>query len=52
MSERIDEIESRLRELGVTEPAAEPPVRDSGPVEGAPGEPGGSPAATATVDGE
>jgi hypothetical protein len=24
-------------------PAAEPPVRDSGPVEGAPGEPGGSP---------
>jgi small subunit ribosomal protein S5 len=26
------------------EEAAEPPVRDSGPVEGAPGEPGGSPA--------
>jgi len=28
-----------------SEPAAEPPVRDSGPVEGAPGEPGGSPGA-------
>jgi 6,7-dimethyl-8-ribityllumazine synthase len=40
MSERIDEIESRLRGMG----AAKPPVRDSGPVEGAPGEPGGSPA--------
>jgi small subunit ribosomal protein S5 len=26
------------------EPAAEPPVRESGPVEGPPGEPGGSPA--------
>jgi 6,7-dimethyl-8-ribityllumazine synthase len=66
MSERIDEIESRLREMGAAEPAkadgespgtpavrtpepeakpaAEPPVRESGPVEGAPGEPGGSPA--------
>ena len=43
MSERIDEIESRLRDMG-QKPAAEPPVRDSGPVEGAPGEPGGSPA--------
>jgi 6,7-dimethyl-8-ribityllumazine synthase len=41
MSERIDEIESRLRELG---PAAKPPVRASGPGEGASGEPGGSPA--------
>ena len=40
MSERIDEIESRLRDMG----AAQPPVRESGPVEGAPGEPGGSPA--------
>jgi 6,7-dimethyl-8-ribityllumazine synthase len=38
MSERIDEIESRLRDMG----AAEPPVRDSGPVEGASGEPGGT----------
>jgi len=28
------------------EPAAEPPVRDSGPVEGVSGEPGGSPAGT------
>jgi type IV pilus assembly protein PilM len=27
-------------------PAAKPPVRDSGPVEGAPGEPGGSPGGT------
>jgi 6,7-dimethyl-8-ribityllumazine synthase len=60
MSERIDEIESRLRDLGqrpaeadgespgtpaLRPPAAEPPVRDSGP-EGAPEEPGGSPAAT------
>jgi small subunit ribosomal protein S5 len=34
------------------EPEAEAPVRDSGPVEGAPGEPGGSSAATAAVDGE
>jgi 6,7-dimethyl-8-ribityllumazine synthase len=63
MSERIDEIESRLRDMGQTEPAkadadspgtpalrppepkpaAEPPVRESGPgEEGAPGEPGGS----------
>jgi 6,7-dimethyl-8-ribityllumazine synthase len=40
MSDRIDEIESRLRGLG----AAEPPVRDSGPGEGASGESGGSPA--------
>jgi len=40
MSERIDEIESRLRELGT----AEPSVGDSGPGEGAPGEPAGSPA--------
>jgi 6,7-dimethyl-8-ribityllumazine synthase len=40
MSERIDEIESRLREMGT----AEPPVRVSGPGKGAPGEPGGSPA--------
>jgi hypothetical protein len=40
MSDRIDEIESRLRELGpkqaadggsTAEPAAEPPVRESGP---------------------
>jgi 6,7-dimethyl-8-ribityllumazine synthase len=53
MSDRIDEIESRLRELGPkqaadggspAEPAAQPPVRDSGPGEGVPGEPGGSPA--------
>jgi 6,7-dimethyl-8-ribityllumazine synthase len=64
MSERIDEIESRLRDLGQTEPvkadgdspgtpalrtpdpepkpAAEPPVRESGAEEEAPGEPGGS----------
>jgi 6,7-dimethyl-8-ribityllumazine synthase len=48
MSDRIDEIESRLREMGAVEPkaepAAQPPVRDSGPREGVPGEPGGSPA--------
>jgi len=47
MSDRIDEIESRLREMGAVEPkaepAAQPPVRDSGPGEGVPGEPGGSP---------
>jgi 6,7-dimethyl-8-ribityllumazine synthase len=42
MSDRIDEIESRLRDMAT--PAAQPPVRDSGPGEGAPGEPGGSPA--------
>jgi 6,7-dimethyl-8-ribityllumazine synthase len=41
MSERIDEIESRLREMGA--PAAQPPVHESGPVEGVSGEPGGSP---------
>jgi 6,7-dimethyl-8-ribityllumazine synthase len=41
MSERIDEIESRLR--GMSGPAAQPPVRDSGPGEGASGKPGGSP---------
>jgi 6,7-dimethyl-8-ribityllumazine synthase len=62
MSDRIDEIESRLRELGpkqaadggsTAEPAAEPPVRESGPGEGAPGEPGGSPATRdATGQGE
>jgi 6,7-dimethyl-8-ribityllumazine synthase len=72
MSERIDEIESRLREMAAAQPAeadgdspeapavrppapepeaeakpaAEPPVRESGPGEGAPGEPGGSPAAS------
>jgi 6,7-dimethyl-8-ribityllumazine synthase len=40
MSDRIDEIESRLRELG---PAAQPPIRASGPGEGASGEPEGSP---------
>ena len=40
MSERIDEIESRLRGMG----AAQPPVRDSGPGEGVSGEPGSSPA--------
>jgi 6,7-dimethyl-8-ribityllumazine synthase len=71
MSERIDEIESRLRDMGVAQsaeadgdspqapalrppepeseaeakPEAEPPVRESGPGEGAPEEPGGSPAA-------
>jgi 6,7-dimethyl-8-ribityllumazine synthase len=53
MSERIDEIESRLRELQPQPqkeaqdgevPAAPPPVRESGPGEGVPGEPGGSPA--------
>jgi 6,7-dimethyl-8-ribityllumazine synthase len=61
MSERIDEIESRLRDMGAGQPAEadgdspedpagrppapEPPVRESGPEQGAPGEPGGSPAA-------
>ncbi len=44
MSERMSEIESRLRELGAAQPAAEPPVRESEPGEGASGEPGGSPA--------
>jgi 6,7-dimethyl-8-ribityllumazine synthase len=44
MSDRIDEIESRLRDMATPAPAAQPPVRDSGPVEGVPGEPGGSPA--------
>jgi hypothetical protein len=32
------------------EPAAEPPVRDSGPGEGAPGEPEGSPAAASNAE--
>src|SRR5213593_1650686 len=40
MSERLDEIESRLREMG----EAQPPVPDGGPGKGASGEPGGSPA--------
>ena len=48
MSDRMNEIESRLREMGAVEPqaepAAQPPVRDSGPGEGVPGQPGGSPA--------
>ena len=33
MSERIDEIESRLRGMG-QKPAAKPPVRESGPGRG------------------
>ena len=41
MSDRIDEIESRLREMGA---APQPPVRGSGPAEGVTGEPGDSPA--------
>jgi 6,7-dimethyl-8-ribityllumazine synthase len=40
MSDRIVEIESRLRDMG----APQAPARDSGPGEGASGEPGGSPA--------
>ena len=47
MSERMSEIESRLRELGAAQPAAETPVRESEPGEGASGEPGGSPATSA-----
>jgi 6,7-dimethyl-8-ribityllumazine synthase len=43
MSERIDEIESRLREMG----AAQPPVRDDAPRDGAPVEPEGP---SATID--
>jgi hypothetical protein len=35
---------AEVEEPPTDEPAAEPPVRDSGPGEGAPGEPGGSPA--------
>jgi 6,7-dimethyl-8-ribityllumazine synthase len=56
MSDRIDEIESRLREMGAVEPQAEPPVRegglppqapvpDSGPVDESAGEPNGPAAA-------
>jgi large subunit ribosomal protein L10 len=37
-------LDARIRQLEEQAPAAEPPVRDSGPGEGAPGEPGGSPA--------
>ncbi|HKB20717.1 MAG TPA: 6,7-dimethyl-8-ribityllumazine synthase [Gaiellaceae bacterium] len=40
MSERIDEIEARLREMA----AVQPPVRESGAEEGAPEEAGASPA--------
>jgi small subunit ribosomal protein S17 len=43
MAEDEREIEEQQAEEQA-EPAAEPPVRDSGPVEGAPGEPGDSPA--------
>jgi 6,7-dimethyl-8-ribityllumazine synthase len=50
MSDRIDEIESRLRELGPKQAAdggstAQPPVRDSEPVAAAPEEPEGPSAA-------
>ena len=51
MSDRIDEIELRLRERGT----AQPPAGDSEPVEGAPGEPEGSSAlddAPAAIDEE
>jgi 6,7-dimethyl-8-ribityllumazine synthase len=66
VSDRLDEIEARLTELGAErpptdgtaappenavsdteKPAAQPPARESGPGEGAPGEPGGSPATAA-----
>ena len=38
----------RTEEEQVEDPAAEPPVRDSGPVEGDSGEPGGFPAGDAS----
>ena len=44
MSDRIDEIESRLRELGTPAPPA--PVPDSGPADESAGEPSGPAAAT------
>ena len=37
-------VSAKQDEAEATEPAAQPPVRDSGPGEGVPGEPGGSPA--------
>jgi large subunit ribosomal protein L10 len=39
---RIDQLGGAEAEATAPEPATESPVRDSGPVEGAPGEPGGS----------
>jgi large subunit ribosomal protein L10 len=42
-------IDARIEQLGGEAPAAEPPVRESGPGEGDSGEPGGSPAPTADV---
>ena len=46
MAERKKKDEAKER----VEPAAKPPVRDSGPVEGATEEPGGSPADEASVE--
>jgi small subunit ribosomal protein S5 len=40
-------VSAKQDEAEATEPAAQPPVRDSGPGEGVPGEPGGSPAEAA-----
>jgi large subunit ribosomal protein L10 len=50
-------IDARIEQLQAegasgSEPAAEPPVRESGPGEGDSGEPGGSPAPTATTEPE
>jgi large subunit ribosomal protein L10 len=47
MRDLVGVLEARIAQLeeqGEAAPAAEPPVRDSGPGEGAPGEPGDSPA--------
>src|SRR5215216_6167682 len=41
--EEAEAVEAPAADETVAEPAPEPPVRDSGPREGVPGEPGGSP---------
>jgi carbon monoxide dehydrogenase subunit G len=46
VNQQVTSVLSALDEQ-VQEAAAQPPVPDSGPVEGAPGEPGGSPGGTA-----
>ena len=41
--EETETVEAQAEDTAVAEPATQSPVRDSGPVEGVSGEPGGSP---------
>jgi transcription termination/antitermination protein NusA len=49
VSDEVEEEVPAEAQAAGEEPAAEPPVRDSGPVEGVSGEPGGSPADEGSV---